>query len=341
MHTFLKKSGALALVCLMLALIIIGRATAVGTYVNELPFRGTYTVSCGYHRICSDPPTTGWGLDFVDDVGATNGDVVIAAGSGNVSVAIDNDPQTGWGNTIVITHPDALRSRYAHLSYVFPSLYQKMGLGSPIGYMGNTGEVYGAAGGFHLHFQVYNNTDTGPGIEPIPIDGLTGSFVEDNVYNNVSIPITDAVVVDNTDIAFDLSGTATCSVNRTNGFSRTGLSGHPIFFRYCSGVSVTSTPTETGKWRVPKLPAVGYYYVYVFLPVHNSLVFTNLAEYQIYGSNGQRIAGIAINQHAYSNKWVRLGRFYFGTQKGNYILLTNRTGDGQSVAYDAVMFVRD
>lgn len=339
MDTMRGKLVVLVLGCLLLAAILVSRTTAVGTYVNELPFRGSYSVSCGYHTACTEPPTEGWGVDFVDDVGATNGDLVISAGRGNVSVAIDTDSGLSWGKTVVITHPDGYRSRYAHLSYTFPSVYHKMGLGSPIGYMGRSGQVTGVSG-YHLHFQVYNGTDTGQGVEPIPIDGVTDSFVNGSLYTNSSVPSTDFRVVDNTDAAFDLSGTATCSYNRTNGYYRSGLSGRPIFFRYCSGVPVTGSPTETAVWRILKLPAIGYYYLYVFLPVHEPLIFTNMAEYQIY-SNNQRIAGIVINQHAYSNRWVRLGRFYFGNVKGNSIQLTNRTGDGRSVVYDAVMFVRD
>lgn len=90
---------------------------AVGTYINEYPFSGTYRVSCGYHAACyatstpappgtatPTPRPTAWGLDFVNATpGTTYGDVVYASGRGAINAAgSDGD----WGNRIIIDHPD-------------------------------------------------------------------------------------------------------------------------------------------------------------------------------------------------------------------------------------------
>lgn len=199
----MKRKHKLSLIIILMGFVLITyQVMAVGTYVNELPFKGTYRVSCGYHTACTTPPTAGWGLDFVNNGGGTYGDVTYASGRGTVSVSTNH---VDWGNTVVISHPDLYRSRYAHFVYRFPSVNHKMREGSPIGYMGQTGQ----ATGDHLHWQVYYNTDTGQGVEPIPIDGYTTSFCQNCTYTNNSFT-TDMRLVDNTDSGFSLTGTATC-----------------------------------------------------------------------------------------------------------------------------------
>lgn len=84
-------------------------AMAVGS-VTELPFIGSYTVSCGYHTSCVGTPTAGYGLDFINANGATNGRVAYASGDGTV-VENNGDPNTGWGYRVVLRHPDLYYSR--------------------------------------------------------------------------------------------------------------------------------------------------------------------------------------------------------------------------------------
>lgn len=333
MNTNGRKLAILVLGCLTLVSFLAIRVEAIGSYVQELPFKGSYQVTCTYHTECTEPRTAGFGLDFTDDYGRTLGDVVYAAGRGTVT-RTESVPAT-WGQTIVLSHPDLYRSRYAHLQEYFPSLNHKMGAGSPIGYMGDTGNATGP----HLHFQVYDNTDTGQGVDPVPIDGVTTAFCEDDcIYTNSSFN-TDVRVVDNYgDPGFRLTTTtASCTNNRVSGYSKLGSASRTYFFRHCNGV--IGSPTATGTWNV-KLGSTGSYIVYIFGPTHNGLAFTNDARYKIF-SNGVLLETISIAQHAYKNKWVRLGVFYFGSLSNNYVQLTNQTGDAGSVAFDAVMFVKN
>lgn len=118
--------GILALFAIMTYTVM-----AVGSYINEYPFSGTYRVSCGYHLQCKSTPTpapagtstptprpTAWGLDFVNNAGGTYGDVVYASGRGTIDAA---KAEGSWGLRVIIDHPDTYYSRYAHLSYYFVS----------------------------------------------------------------------------------------------------------------------------------------------------------------------------------------------------------------------------
>ncbi len=106
----------------------------------------------------------------------------------------------------------------------------------------------------------------------------------------------------------------------------------------CNHATSWYAPYYIGTWT-PSLPASGNYHIYVFAPNHSSLTLTGNARYQIY-SNNALIATVSINQNGYNNDWVRLGTWNLSTS-GTYVRLTNQTSDGQRVAYDAIMFVRD
>lgn len=302
--------------------------------VTEYPFLGSFNVSCGYHTICTNPGTAGYGLDFTHSTLPTSGKVTYASGRGTV---ITSQYATDWGETIVIDHTDVYNSRYAHLRYRFALVNQKMREGSPIGYMGNTG--CGTCGA-HLHFQVYNNTTTGQGVEPIPIDGKTTPFCGINQtcgpFNNSGF-VTDMRLVDNLDAGFTYSGTATCWNNTTNGYHPNGLDQTTVvYYRYCNGT--TGNPTHTGTWT-PSLPATASYHIYAFIPNHAGITLSGSTEYKIY--SGNVLVGTAIvNQSTPNNVWVSLGKFTLSTS-GSYVKLSNTTLDGQKTAYDAMMFVRD
>lgn len=59
----------------------------------------------------------------------------------------------GWGNWIIIRHPNGLATLYAHLSSFRVSVGQSVSKGDTIGLEGNTG----ASTGSHLHFSVFTN----------------------------------------------------------------------------------------------------------------------------------------------------------------------------------------
>jgi len=82
------------------------------------------------------------------DIDLETGDTVYATWSGKVRYAKYNDG--GYGNLVIIRHPNGLETLYAHLSkfLVYPD--QDIVAGEPIGLGGNTGRSYGA----HLHYEI-------------------------------------------------------------------------------------------------------------------------------------------------------------------------------------------
>lgn len=129
------------------------------------------------------------------------------------------------------------------------------------------------------------------------------------------------------------------------GFTRTGTAsywkqasigwaGH-IYYTF----SDQSRIDNQGTWR-PALTtnARGEYTVFVFVP--RNYATTRNATYTIY-HDGQTETRV-LNQFAYSDQWVPLGRFYFRGDGGEYVRLADRTGEPNTrrtmVAFDAVKF---
>lgn len=94
--------------------------------------------------------------DFDTD---NNSDEEILAVDAGVVIVSDFAPgpggahPTGYGNMVVIEHPNGLRSRYAHLAEVFVTTGQNVQSGCAIGYEGTTG----TSSGDHLHFELEEN----------------------------------------------------------------------------------------------------------------------------------------------------------------------------------------
>ncbi len=75
------------------------------------------------------------------------------SGLGNLQGSTGN---TSYGNCVKILHENGYRTLYAHMSYITVSTGQAVSAGQTLGYMGNTGNSYGA----HLHFEVRDKTDS-------------------------------------------------------------------------------------------------------------------------------------------------------------------------------------
>ncbi|NJK61149.1 MAG: M23 family metallopeptidase [Oscillatoriales cyanobacterium SM2_1_8] len=87
------------------------------------------------------------------DLAAPEGTPVVAALSGTVEIA---GWLGGYGLTIVISHPNALETRYAHLSEILVIPGQTVQQGMPIGLVGSTGVSTGP----HLHFELWQKLGT-------------------------------------------------------------------------------------------------------------------------------------------------------------------------------------
>lgn len=84
------------------------------------------------------------------DIGASCGTNVLASASGEVIVSRFSGYNGGYGNYIVVKHPNGTQSLYAHLSQNFVSAGTTVVQGQVIGTIGSTGRSTGC----HLHFEI-------------------------------------------------------------------------------------------------------------------------------------------------------------------------------------------
>lgn len=102
------------------------------------------------------------GVDFSAPIGTP----VLSTANGIISKVAFND--VGYGHFIEITHAQGVITKYAHLDQILVNKDDKVGKGSLIGTVGNTGRSTGS----HLHFEVIvNNVPVDPMsvISPYPV----------------------------------------------------------------------------------------------------------------------------------------------------------------------------
>ncbi len=93
------------------------------------------------------------GVDWAVPTGTT----VYASCGGTVIQAVKSN--RGYGNNIVIQHPDGRMTRYAHNSKLLVTVGQHVEQGEPIALSGSTGNSTGP----HVHFEIYiNGTQVNP-----------------------------------------------------------------------------------------------------------------------------------------------------------------------------------
>lgn len=101
-----------------------------------------------------------WGIPHRGtDFAAANGTPIHAIADGVISAA---GPVNSYGNCVQVSHGTAsdgsrYDSLYAHMSSIAVTQGQTVQKGDVIGYVGNTGNVYGANGGYHLHLELRVN----------------------------------------------------------------------------------------------------------------------------------------------------------------------------------------
>lgn len=84
------------------------------------------------------------------DLAASHGSAIRAAAAGEVIVAKASGWNGGYGNYIVIRHPNGVQTLYSHLSSLNVGVGSYVSQGAVIGGMGSTGKSTGT----HLHFEV-------------------------------------------------------------------------------------------------------------------------------------------------------------------------------------------
>jgi murein DD-endopeptidase MepM/ murein hydrolase activator NlpD len=108
-----------------------------GTIPSAGNFGGRVVAGCA---ACS---TRHQGTDFA----AASGTPVFAVMSGTVESA---GVLGGYGNQVLLRHPDGTETRYGHLSVIGVRVGQTVEVGEQIGAVGSTGVSTGP----HLHFEV-------------------------------------------------------------------------------------------------------------------------------------------------------------------------------------------
>ena len=98
------------------------------------------------------------------DIACSYGTPIYAADAGTVIAAQwHNHPTASWGYYVEIDHGNGYKTLYGHMSSIAVSQGQAVTQGQVIGYVGNTGDVRGANGGYHLHLELrINGTRTDP-----------------------------------------------------------------------------------------------------------------------------------------------------------------------------------
>lgn len=111
--------------------------TSLAGYFGK-PIDGPYQKSQGIHGYN--------GVDLAGSVGTR----IVASAAGKVIVSRNSGYNGGYGNYIVISHPNGTQTLYAHLKSTAVAQGSNVSKGQLIGFMGNTGRSTGP----HLHFEV-------------------------------------------------------------------------------------------------------------------------------------------------------------------------------------------
>lgn len=142
---------------------IVTNPVTISTYAITItpPTSAVYSIPANDIRGYYAQPISGrlsQGIHAVNavDIAAPTGTTVHAAANGTVIVAMGNGRYNGgYGDYIVISHPNGTQTLYAHLSKVNVTLGEMVVQGEPIALSGNSGETTGP----HLHFEIRGATN--------------------------------------------------------------------------------------------------------------------------------------------------------------------------------------
>ena len=84
------------------------------------------------------------------DYGMPIGSSILASAGGTVLISKNSGYNGGYGNYVVVKHPNGTQTVYGHMNYTIVSVGQTVTQGQLIGYSGNTGKSTGP----HLHFEI-------------------------------------------------------------------------------------------------------------------------------------------------------------------------------------------
>ena len=140
----------------------------------QYPFRGKMRVTCVYGK--PGKWSAGWHIGS-DIVGGDNKTIYPIAEGVVESI---NAHGKAYGNHVCVKHPDGNVSLYAHMSKVSVKVGQSVGLDTPLGLMGATGNANGA----HLHLELHQGAYKYPrGYKPKTAPWLLDpiAWIEDHI----------------------------------------------------------------------------------------------------------------------------------------------------------------
>lgn len=121
------------------------------------PANGRISSFFGYRKVALNDGTIEAGMHEGIDLAVPMGTKIGAAMSGEVEFV---GVQEGYGNIIILKHPDGLETLYGHCSEIDVKKGDKVNTGDEIGKAGSTGRSTGP----HIHFEVRVN---GAAVDPL------------------------------------------------------------------------------------------------------------------------------------------------------------------------------
>ena len=146
----------------------------------QYPFRGKMRVTCVYGK--PGKWSAGWHIGS-DIVGGDNKTIYPIAEGVVESI---NAHGKAYGNHVCVKHPDGNVSLYAHMSKVSVKVGQSVGLDTPLGLMGATGNANGA----HLHLELHQGAYKYPrGYKPKTAPWLLDpvAWIEDHIKGDYQV----------------------------------------------------------------------------------------------------------------------------------------------------------
>ena len=123
----------------------------------------TERITQGYEKGVHNGVDLGWRTDESQNIVYPNCQGVVYATLDNIPNG--SEEGGGWGNYVLIKHPNGMFSRYAHLQNgVKVSKGQHVDTNTPLGIIGDSGRAYGR----HLHFEVATSSSSADRIDPTP-----------------------------------------------------------------------------------------------------------------------------------------------------------------------------
>ena len=118
---------------------------------NSAKYSGPEIVGYFQRPLASNcPKTQGIHGNNGIDIGCSRGTTIMAAASGEVIIARGSGWNGGYGQMVVISHPNGTQTLYGHMSAISVNAGDLVSAGQKIGEVGNTGNSTGP----HLHLEV-------------------------------------------------------------------------------------------------------------------------------------------------------------------------------------------